>query len=99
MYDVWSFVVVWLGADRAGGGCVVVGVGDEGESAAVECVEAEVAAAVGPFVVLFGQDGSDEADDGGSVGEDADHVGAAADFAVEPFVGVDAPMDVKWCWS
>jgi hypothetical protein len=35
---------------------VVLGVGgDEGESAAVEDVEAEVAAAVGPFVVLFDQ--------------------------------------------
>ena len=36
---------------------------------------AEVAAALGPFVVLLGQDGADEADDGGAVGEDADHVG------------------------
>jgi hypothetical protein len=36
---------------------------------------AEVAAALGPFVVLLGQDGADEADDGGAVGEGADHVG------------------------
>src|SRR4051812_50218041 len=54
-------------------------------------VESEVAAAFGPFVVLLGQDSADQADDGGPVGEDADHVGAAADLAVEPFVGVVGP--------
>jgi hypothetical protein len=41
--------------------------------------------------VLFGQDGADEADDRGAVGEDADDVGAAADLAVEAFVGVVGP--------
>jgi hypothetical protein len=41
-----------------------------------------VAAAVGPFIVLFGQDGADEANEG-AAGEDADDVGAAADFFVE----------------
>ena len=56
-----------------------------------EDVEAEVAAAFGPFVVLFGQDGADEADDGVAVGEDPDDVGAAADLAVEPLVGVVRP--------
>ena len=51
-----------------------------------EDVESEVAAAFGPFVVLLGQDGADEADDGGPVGEDPDDVGAAADLPVEPLV-------------
>ena len=41
--------------------------------------------------MLFGQDGADEADDRWSIGEDADDVGAASDFAVEPFVGVVRP--------
>jgi hypothetical protein len=60
VYDVWSFVVGWLGADGArGSGVLLAGLGgDEGDSAAVEDVEdesaavegaeAEVAAAVGP---------------------------------------------------
>ena len=56
-----------------------------------EDVEAEVAALLGPFVVLFGQDGADEADERGPVGEDADDVGAAADLSVEAFVG--------GCWT
>jgi hypothetical protein len=43
-----------------------------------EDVEPEVAAAFGAFVVLLGEDGADEADDRVPVGEDADHVGAAA---------------------
>ena len=54
-------------------------------------VQSEVAAAFGPFVVLFGQDRSDEADDGVSAGEDADNVCAPADFAVEAFVGIIRP--------
>ena len=37
-----------------------------------------------PLVVLLEQDGADQADDGGLVGEDADDVGAALDLAVEP---------------
>jgi hypothetical protein len=37
----------------------------------------------GPFVGLPEQQGSDEPDDGGLVGKDADHVGAALDLAVE----------------
>jgi len=41
--------------------------------------------------VLFGQDGADQAGHGGPVGEDADDVGAAADFPVEAFVGVVRP--------
>jgi hypothetical protein len=50
--------------------CVVDGLG------AGEDVESEVAAAFGPFVVLFGQDGADESDDAGPVGEDPDDAGA-----------------------
>jgi hypothetical protein len=46
-------------------------------------LEPEVAAALGPFVVLLGQDRADEADDAGPVGEDADDVGASADLPVE----------------
>ena len=61
----------------------VVGVDGLG---AGEDVESEVAAAFGPFVVLFGQDGADEPDDAGPVGEDPDDVGAATDLAVEPLV-------------
>ena len=48
-----------------------------------EDVEAEVAAGFDPFVVLFGQHGADEADHGGTVGEDAYDIGAAADLFVQ----------------
>jgi hypothetical protein len=65
-------------------GCGVVE--DDGESGAGQDVQAEVAAAFDPFVVLFGQDGADQADQGASVGEDADDVGAPADLSVEPFL-------------
>ena len=54
------------------------GVGDEAQAAFGEDVEAEVAAAFGPFVGLLGQDAADQADDALAVGEDADTVGAAA---------------------
>ncbi len=40
---------------------------------------------------MFGEDGSDQADDGLAVGEDAYGVGASADFAVEAFIGVVGP--------
>jgi hypothetical protein len=42
--------------------------------------EAEVAAGFDPFIMLLGQHGADEPDQCGTVGEDPDHVGAAADF-------------------
>jgi hypothetical protein len=87
-----------LGADRAELVCCrllhVVG-GDEIEAALGEDFEAEVAAAVGPLVVLLGQDGADESDDGAAVGED---VGAAADLAVEAFVGVARPDLAPECF-
>jgi len=43
-------------------------VGDLGESALGENVEAEVAALLGPFIVLLGQDRADQPDQGGAVG-------------------------------
>ena len=68
-----------------------VRVGDLGEAAFGEDVQADVAAQLGPFVVLFGEHGADQADQGGPVGKDADDVGAAADLAVQPFLGVVGP--------
>jgi len=64
----------WFAHLLSDGGVDGVGAGQD--------VESEVAAAFGPFVVLLGQDGAEESDDAGSVGEDADDVGAAADLAV-----------------
>ena len=80
-----------LGAERrevAGCGHLrgdIAAAGCEGEAGAGEDVEAEVAAAFGPFVVLLGQDGADEADQGVAVGEDPDDVGAPADLPVQAF--------------
>ncbi len=42
--------------------------------------------------MLFGEDGANEADQGVAVGKDAD-VGAAADLAVEPLLGL---LDQIW---
>jgi hypothetical protein len=39
-------------------------------------------------VALFGHESSVEADDGRSVGEDPDHVGAPADLLVETLLGL-----------
>ena len=44
----------------------------------------------GPFIVLFEQDGADEAGDGGLVREDADDLGAPLDLAVEALQRVGA---------
>jgi len=49
-------------------------------------VQADVAAHLGPFIVLLGQHRADEADQAVAVGEDPDNVGAAADLAVEPLL-------------
>jgi hypothetical protein len=57
-----------------------------GEPGFREDVEADVAAHLGPFVVLLGQDGADEADEGVAAGEDPDDVGAALEFLVQPFL-------------
>ncbi len=43
-----------------------------GEAAATQNVEAEVAAAFGPLVVLLGEHGPDEADDTVAFGKDPD---------------------------
>ncbi len=51
-------------------------------SGACENVEAELAAGFDPFVVLLSKHRTDEAEDGGAVGEDDDDVGAAADLLV-----------------
>jgi hypothetical protein len=59
-----------------------------------EYLSAHVAAGFGPLVVLLGEDGADEADDGVAAGEDPDHVGAAADLLVEPFLGYLQPQPV-----
>ena len=55
---------------------------EEPDAGLVEAVDAHVASADGPFVVLFGSQGAGESDDGGSGGEDPDDVGAASDFFV-----------------
>jgi hypothetical protein len=59
----------------------------EGDAGAGQDVLAEVAAPLGPFVVLLGEDGAEEADQGIAAGEDPDDVGAAADLAVEALLG------------
>jgi hypothetical protein len=82
-----------LGAERlevAVGGHLR-GAGCEGDAGAGEDVEAEVAASFGPFVVLFGQDGADEADQGVAAGEDPHNVGPSADFPVQPLLRIVRP--------
>ena len=59
--------------------------------------EGGIAAADGPFVVLFGEQGSDQADDGGAVGEDADDVGLAPDFLVEPLLPRSTRLLARAC--
>ncbi len=56
-----------------------------------EDLQADVAANVGPLVVLLSQHRADEADEGLAVREHADDVGAPADLAVEPFLRVGGP--------
>ena len=48
--------------------------------------QGHVSAADGPLVVLLGEDGADQADDGVLVGNDADDVGL--DLLVEPLQGI-----------
>ena len=57
--------------------------------------QAHIATGFSPFVGLFHQHGVDQSDDHTSVGQDPDHIGVAVDLFVQPFLGVDAPMDVK----
>jgi hypothetical protein len=61
----------------------VVPGGDQGEAAAGQDLEGEVSPAVGPFVVLLGEDGAEQPDDGVAFEEDADDSRAEADLAVE----------------
>jgi hypothetical protein len=64
--------VIWSGGEGGDGHLLGVrggGVGNGSDAATGEDVEAEVAAAFGPFVVLFGEDGADQADEGVAVGE------------------------------
>ena len=49
-----------------------------------------VAALKQPLVILFEQDGADQSDDAGLIGEYADDVGASFDFFVEAFEWVGA---------
>src|SRR5918994_7456920 len=86
--DLW----VWTLCGDGGQGYLLGVCGLGGGGAALgEDVEADVAAGLGPFVVLLGEDRADEADQGVAVGEDADDVGAAADLPVEPLVGIVGP--------
>ena len=83
-------MILWLGSGaerlQVAGVVHLLGVGNEGDAGSGQDVEAEVAAAFGPFVVLLGQHRADEADEGVAVGEDADDVGAAAYFPVQSFL-------------
>jgi HD-GYP domain-containing protein (c-di-GMP phosphodiesterase class II) len=54
---------------------------DDGHPGFGEDFGAHVATLFGPLVGLLGEDGADESDDRGTVGEDPDHVGAAASAA------------------
>ena len=56
--------------------------------------QAHVASALhGPLIILFEQQRTDESDDGSLVWEDADHVTASLDLAVEAFERV-GPVDL-----
>ena len=72
--------------DRGDGASIAVGVeqrhGSFGEVAAVAGL---------PLVVHVGQDGADEADHGGGVGEDPDDAGSALDLLVDPLERVGGP--------
>ena len=48
----------------------------------------EVVAVGGPVIMLLGEDGADEADDGRVVGDDLHDVGASFDLFVQPLEGV-----------
>ena len=58
----------------------------DGFAAGGEDFQSHVAAGFGPFIVLLGQHRADQADDGVAAGEDADHVGPAADLLVQPLL-------------
>ena len=47
----------------------------------------------GPLIVLFGQHGAHQPDDGRLVGEDTGRIGAAPDQSVKPLLGL---LDLIW---
>lgn len=59
-------------------------------------VQAEVAAAFDSFVP-FDQDGTDQADDGVAIGENADHLSAAANLLALPAVAGWLVLNVVGC--
>ena len=72
------------------------GCGGQGGDGGGDDLEAHVASGDCPLVVLLGEHGTDHADEGRSVREDADHVGAPTNLFVEPLkrvVGPDLPPD------
>ena len=95
------FVVgVIIGSARVSGGCgdrerLFVGALGRAERLG-DRLDAHVAAADGPLVVLLGEQCTDKADDRGPVGEDADDVGAATDLAVQPLERVVIPYERRW---
>jgi hypothetical protein len=70
---------------------VVLGFADGGELGSLEDLEADVAAAFGPFVVLLGEHGDDEAYQRRALGKDPNDVGAAAYLPVQAFAGIVRP--------
>lgn len=76
-------MAAWSGCHgRQADGCIIA---DGAES-----FQAHVAPLHRPFVVLLEQDGTDQANDRGLVGEDPDHIGAALDLPVQPFQWIGA---------
>jgi len=74
--EFWGGLLGFVGADGLGFG---------------EGVETEIAAGLGPLVVLLGEDSAHEADDRVPVGEDPNNVRATADLPVESLVRVVRP--------
>ena len=79
----WGFIESGLLSWECWWGVIGADGFDDGDSA-----EAHVASGDAPFFVLLAEEGSDQADDGSAVGEDADDVGATPDFFVESFLRV-----------
>jgi hypothetical protein len=57
----------------------------------VDGFQSHVASGNRPFVILFSQDGTDRADNGIKIREDANHIGSAADLPVQPLLRVVRP--------
>jgi hypothetical protein len=74
-----------LGANSVDCQFIRLGFACGGFPAGGEYFGSHVAAGLGPFVVLLGQDRADEADDRVAVREDPDDVGPSPDFFVEAF--------------